>query len=72
MTFCVFCGQEKSVKEFTGNYDSKTGERVYRYICPVGCAHEGHDSHLVRGTSFFGFCTSEFVCKRCGAKGFFD
>lgn len=42
MSFCTSCGKEKT-KEWTGRFDSKSGEKEMREVCPdQPCDHSGH------------------------------
>ena len=60
--YCYRCG-EKLIEVKTGGYDSQTGERLVKYVCPTGkCLHVGHDHKRSKWTLF----RKPGPCFKCG------
>ena len=39
--YCKYCGKQQ-IEEFTGYFNTETGEKTYRYICPNKLCIPGH------------------------------
>jgi len=64
MSYCRKCGAEK-IPEWTGYFNSETGEKEYREICPTDpCGHGYHNNKFI--ASFYNPFAPDFRCKRCG------
>jgi hypothetical protein len=67
MSYCVYCGAEKTVKVFTGYYDKKTGKKTYRVKCPnidaEPCKHDEHE-YTIPLRAWWGI--HGYMCSRCG------
>ena len=64
MSYCSSCGQEETVKIFTGRFSSKTGEKSFVMYCPDSCKHGTHRYETI-GHGWLWYYSLE-RCVMCG------
>ena len=65
--YCNICGEQLIEKKTSncidGAYDSHTGKRLVKYVCPSGkCEHMGHEHKRTP----WGFFRKPSACLKCG------
>jgi len=64
-TYCRECGKEE-IKEWTRRYETKTGNKEYRYICPdKPCKHS--TCNPINKEGFINRLFNRKICTRCGS-----